>query len=577
MPLPIDAPDESQLPPNPENIPSPLSGFSGRLEQFKIGVEQGFEQGSLGFDLALQATNKYNPGPMANPSEVPDSLKKKYPNGIGKNTLTLIEKENQLNNEQQELLSQATPGSLTSAINFSSSTIGTILQPKNAAAGWFSEAAMPAKLFGIAKGAELTKAAIRTRSAIRGAVIGEAINSELNLSHYIYNQELGNDQPLSLLDGSFEAGIGGGILGGIFTGHYNKMASDHQAPKEVMNTGVSQLVGDKNINIDPLVRKSVADTAEAMRSEGTTEDGVSDLRNEFQSQMNNVEQQIKSYPKDPDISPLLGSHRLNKVLENIYKPGKQSSSDLRFNEEVQSVEPYEQLTDLSTQLPHLRSDVSRDALNAFYDDPQAESRVVNKNLSEKEDAMNKLQSQVEDLDHRISKTDNPELKQDRLNKIESIRGLHKELKILNKRAEELNSLKKIPKKVLKPLIEREKLIAKRNDLRNLRDHHEAILQTLRTTHPIIEELRSANSHINSEESDMYLDKPGDNEIDDDIKNSEALGGHFHQESAERLAKAGKIKPEDLDEIKKDHVEKKSSIKKFMDTYDRYINCMRGEK
>lgn len=576
MPLPLSGPDEYTPTTNPEDIPSPFTGTEGRFEQVKIGAEHAFEQSSLGFDLALQATQHYNPGPLADPSIVPDDLKKKYPNGIGQNTLSLIEKEKDLKDEQETALSLMQPGKLTSALNFGSNIIGTALQPKNAAAMWFSEAALPAKLFGLGKAAELSNMAKRSLSATRGAVLGEAVNSEINLFHYHYNKELGSEAPLSLFDGSMEAGLGGGLLGGLFTGETNAPASGEDGPKAVLNTAVTQLIGDKNVEISPLIKQSIHESGEAMRKEGIDENEVEAQRNDYQNQIDDLDEEIKKIPEDKDISPLLGGFKLNKVMENIYEPGKQSSADIRYNRDTQSMEPYGKLAQISPILPHLRDDVSQQALENFMSNPEIEKNIVNKNLTEKAETMDKLRSKVEDLDEKIKQTDKPELKQERLDTIENIRGLHKLLKQLNDRMEEIKNVSRLPKKVLKPLLQREILKAQRMDLRNLRDHHDALLQYLRTDRPTGEEMMVKNQHINSEAGDMYLDKPGDNLIDRDIKDSEPLTESHYKEHAQRLLKEGKITPEEMNEIKEDVGQKKGAVDAVMKVFDKFVGCIKGE-
>lgn len=609
MPLPLNVPDienEEQLPTDPQS----KGGVVNRLSQFGEGIEEGFDKTGTVFDPEKWALEYLNPGPTISSDNLPDNLKKAYPNGMGQNVFNLIQGEKEHNSEVERQLSMAPPGAFTDVSNFTSTNIGTLLGPANAVAAVVAPELMPEKMISD-MGLESTANVIA--HGVRGSGIGEALNTSMNANNYYYNRQLGNNPQVSdIFNGGILAGILGGAGGALYGRLHTSRVGSPMADKEVLNTAVQQANGDKPVKVDTQMQQERYQSAQSLRDEGYDPEEAQTHIDGLKQNISDINTKLNEDKDDPEIVEGLGSSQLNRLNSNLVNHASLNKKELKFTDDTQYLDYYQDLANISKTHPDMRSPEQTKSLSNFIENPDHEVDLLqksqdnnNKNIRSSQTELmrisknsERLQKTIDSLNEKINNLDknHPNFNERMLNlgnkRLEAINELSDENRYtkghldnmsdfnkvddhINKRLESLNKLKDISNKRLSKQIERERLKNERMDLINRRDHEEAQLSLYNTPPVTKEQVVSDRAHINDPRNDISGDPLAENRLDQEIKDSRPIELKDIEGKVKQLVDDGKIDQKSFDAIKSEHAEDPKKLSQLKKTLDKYTNCLTG--
>lgn len=606
MPLPFNVPDLSQEDLQPQQQ-APESGFDNRVKQFGYAVEDGFDQAGTVFDPEKFMMSHLNPGPIQQLDDTHKDLKKEYPNGIGQNVLNLINEEKEHNDFVERRLSYAPQGHLNDFSQFVGRSIGTMINPVNALSGWIAPEMLPEKM--LADMTVATKAGQFSLHGARGAAIGETVNTAMNLNNYYYDKQLGNNpQPGQIFNGWKLAGGLGFIGGGIYGLTRPTRVAGATADADLLNTAVTQANADKPVDVTVQAQQSMAEQAQAMKDQGFDADQVKKNSNDLGDQISGIDSKLDEDDDVPGVSDKIGLGKLNKLNENLRNHATLDASGQRYNTDVQSLDYMNNLQNISSNHPELRTVAQQKQLRDFQDNPETEMDMLNKFDDKNNSDLDKTQGSIDSinsdmqsnrdkiakLNAKMSKVpeggDRSAIGQQRLDEVNDMsqkanflqdhldnwKHQTKVKQLIEDRRNEISDLGDKSPEQINHALNREKLKSLKNDLQRMKDSEDAQLAAVNTEPTTKEKVVQTRTNMNSPETDIAYGDPDNTRIDEDIPDGFPHHLDDLKAKAQEFVDKGLIDKSEIEKITGVHDLDPEKLKKLDKGIDDYYKCRGGK-
>eukprot|EP00918_Siedleckia_nematoides_P069798 GHVU01152186.1.p2 GENE.GHVU01152186.1~~GHVU01152186.1.p2 ORF type:complete len:593 (-),score=68.09 GHVU01152186.1:649-2427(-) len=590
MPLPITPPDS----PNDTDLDQPVTpntGFMNRLKEAGLN----FEDSELGngqyFDPEKGLMEMYNPGPIVQQDNLPDSLKQQYPNGVGQNVVSMIEKENSHDQEVQRALSYMPTGAVRDVSDFTTGLLGQILSPSGAAMGAMPVEALPEAILSDAGslGTKVGKMGI-------GAATGLGTQVAMNGMQMYYQHQLGNSMPMDTLLDNWGVGLGFGFLHGAIHSRVNPVSNvDPNVDKNTLNTAVSQMNADKPVNVDPLVQQAKYQTAATQSYDPVKSDNmIQNLQNTIEGRQDIEGNESNKTGTAPEV--------LSKALDILRNHNMASPEDLKWVDNIQNIPMYKDLITAVTNHPDLWSDEQANLVNNIQTDPEFEQKRNTQDYNDTLDNMNKLDDNISDGELQASALN------DTVNQYKS--GLQESLykdDIINddeaqKFSENLDNLSRVQQAVdaakktksymqdtlnsLKtrqeyldnldrPNTDGESLVGT-HILKTMLDNEQAAKEWHESEPNTKEDILKAHSSLIDPNNDVSMNSSVDDREDEEIRTASQPDIKDSENKVNDLINQNLLDPELKEQIDNDHNDKSKILSQDLSHVDDYIKCV-GEQ
>lgn len=564
MPEPFSPPDPTQELPNEFREEQPSTSL---ISGFGTSVEEGFLSGGLPLDIEKFAVEAANPGKTVPHEDLPEGLGHEYKRGLGENVLAVLERQKAQDQSRQTELNQMTPGFLSGATKFAGSMIGNVLRPDALATAVLSPELLPEKLLGSSMAIGSARMTAAADTALRGSIEGSVLGGETGTANYHYQAQLGeNPDPYSILTNAAMGGAlgfaGGGLVGLLGKSHVMTSAAEN----EIRNTAVSQFINDKDVNVSPIISQEMYQVAQRDMDNGFDVESTQAISSELGRNIADADEALAKMPRDKDAD-LMGLGQLNKANALLLKdPMTRTESDNDFLSQIQQMDHYKDLINASAKNPLLRTKEESQMLDDFVNRQQTERDMIN-------DQISSIQLKIADLNDKIPRHEkNPE-------DVEVLRSdldrQEKKLKAYQTRKAQIKTVSELDRKVKQRALTKHKLQFHRDELSNLKDHHDAQVTVVQRNPVGKEDVERSARQIHSVDGDSFTDPDDEFNVNEEMQEVRDL--EHYKNKAQDYADMGKIDQKDIDEIEREAAQVNKRIPEAQKVLDRLFECLAGEQ
>ncbi len=563
---------------------------ASRSEGLALSAQNAVLHSFLGQQFISETQRELEKNPDSeriSPEQIPESFRSKFPNGTNKATLDFY--QNVANKEDliKDRLSKLPSGFLSSASQWIGGIAGASVTPTGMLANWVAPGvggvvgkALAPVLRG---GGKLVGTALAAaRGAAKGATTFGTYGAIMGAQEYEFKKQMGdNPNPWMILHESIESAKFGGLLEGTLGGlggAIELLRSPDRA--RIQEATIEQVAQDRVSNVEPIVKQSVYDNVKKGVAEGRINiESLRSSRDALSEEMERTREEIDSIkeniPKEHPLSIINDSiETLQKMEQGIATPFE--IFRLRRYEDLDHLHDY---IGAAIEHPVERSQDQNMAIEMAHDHIQ-EARVnqesldkIKSELSEVNEKLGAVREKVEapvgespsdfPVDHPMG---------DFLNKKSN---LEHRIDAHEKRQEELNSLKESLKDRETPVVKKLSAMLRLKDLERLQRNIDHQINVVENARPVTKEsLVSAAAKMNSVDGDVFLTDRV-NPREDEGASVENKNASFFEKRAQEYVDAGKVDKGVINQIRDDHNNKLTMLKKSRNSIKKVIDCLLG--
>lgn len=388
------------------------------------------------------------------------------------------------------------------------------------------------------------------------------------------------------------------IFGGAIRGVVGvKLPISREAHTEALETAINQLGNGKQVNVEPILKAGYeeARNADPILNEEERANKTNQLNDQVNEQQTNVKNEQdrlegvgKDIPQIPEREGLIDTlSQINndklssikhsnliapEIINNAVKvlrtdPLMRTQQDQSFLMAVPKTDEMQNGITTLFKSPKLRTTEENNLINDLYDNQ--ESKMLRERVNENK-------SQLDDINNAIDQTDPTKLEQ--IGKLNA-KKLPLELKIKDdtERLENVRTINKIPKNVIRQRLRLAKEQASLNDLNNMKFENDVFNRLSKSSIDPLQqtELDAASTKMRSPEGNTTFNQDEVNSFANELKGiDEGVEEDFEpiQREIESLRAKGELNPEELDLL--DQIDKSGSqLSDLREMLGNYINCV----